>query len=483
MSSDMARTPVTAGMADVGRASAFSATYELGQVIGRGASSLVRQARHRKTGEIFAAKHVAVSASGMDRGRLRSEITILKNARHPNIVRLVECYEEGRELILVMEHARGGELFDRIVAKGSYSEREASEVAHKLLEAVAYLHDRGVVHRDLKPENILLASPESDTDVKVSDFGIAKVLLGTAVHAAESAGSHAASAHAASAHAASAHAAGRPRQGSLLSPALAFLGCGRQARAFSLGVGTDCYMAPEVLSRGAAGTESGYHAPVDLWSVGVVVYILLCGEPPYDLDLLTGALVPRRTSSASSLSAGFGPAAGARHGSASSAGGSSAGGSSAGGSSAGSVAGPTAGRTRVPSGHSSGLSLSFGAGGFFAAHARQGLGLGGAARGRRSTGGSGTGACAGSTPELRFPSPGWDSISDAAKDVVRGLLTFDPDKRLTARQALEHPWIRGRERSNSSAALGAGHMQQMRRYVLHRKESSGAFESDMDMST
>lgn len=172
-------TPVTQGMLGVGERDSFSSTYELGRIIGRGSASLVRQARHRVTGQICAVKHINMSSIHYkDRQQLRVEVTILKNARHRNIVSLLDLYETRDELILVMEYALGGELFDRIVAKGKYSEHEASIVMTKLLKAVEYLHNRNIVHRDIKPENILLASPESDTDIKVSDFGIAKILKG-----------------------------------------------------------------------------------------------------------------------------------------------------------------------------------------------------------------------------------------------------------------------------------------------------------------
>ncbi|KAH9512972.1 hypothetical protein Btru_037196 [Bulinus truncatus] len=123
-----------------------------------------------------------------------------------------------------MELVTGGELFDRIVEKGSYTEKDASLLIRQVLEAVDYMHDRGVVHRDLKPENLLFYSPEDDSKIMISDFGLSKME-----------------------------------------------GSGIMATA----CGTPGYVAPEVLAQQPYGKE------VDCWSIGVIAYILLCGYPPF----------------------------------------------------------------------------------------------------------------------------------------------------------------------------------------------------------
>lgn len=95
---------------------------------------------------------------------------------HKNIVKLIEIFESDEYLFLVMELTTGGELFDRIVAKGCYTEREASQLVRQIVEAIKYLHSIGICHRDLKPENLLLGSQENDVDVKIGDFGLSKII-------------------------------------------------------------------------------------------------------------------------------------------------------------------------------------------------------------------------------------------------------------------------------------------------------------------
>ena len=107
---------------------------------------------------------------------LKAEVEILRSIHHPNIVRLFEIYESPARLYLVMELLTGGELFDRIVGLGKYSEEDARYFTFKLLNAVLYLHDREICHRDLKPENILLASKSSDAELKITDFGLSKIV-------------------------------------------------------------------------------------------------------------------------------------------------------------------------------------------------------------------------------------------------------------------------------------------------------------------
>jgi len=146
---------------------------------------------------------------------------------HPNIVKLYEVYDEKTKLYLVLEMMTGGELFDRIVEKESYNEAEAAMVVRPMVDAIRYCHAMGVVHRDLKPENLLYSSPQPDAIIKISDFGLAKVI----------------------------------------SNDLMTTACG-----------TPGYVAPEILS------GKGYDMSVDYWSIGVIMYVLLCGYPPFYED-------------------------------------------------------------------------------------------------------------------------------------------------------------------------------------------------------
>ena len=173
------------------------------------------------------------SRSAVERlAMLRAEVEILRSMNHPNVVTLYEVFESQTKLYLVMELLTGGELFDRIVGMGKYSEEDARYFTFKLLNAVLYLHDRQICHRDLKPENILLASQEENAELKISDFGLSKVAASDEL-------------------------------------------------LMSTRCGTPGYVAPEVLTqeRGSGGRR--YGTACDMWSVGVIVYILLCAAPPF----------------------------------------------------------------------------------------------------------------------------------------------------------------------------------------------------------
>ena len=106
---------------------------------------------------------------------LKDEISTLIGLEHPHIVRLYDTFTTLNSFYLVTEYLEGGELLDRIVEKTSYSEREARDVSAVILGAVAYMHERRIAHRDLKPENLLLRDRKDDLNIKVADFGFAKV--------------------------------------------------------------------------------------------------------------------------------------------------------------------------------------------------------------------------------------------------------------------------------------------------------------------
>jgi len=153
------------------------------------------------------------------------EVDILKKVNHPNIIALKELFDTPDKLYLVMELVTGGELFDKIVEKGSYTESEASHLVRKIVSAVDYLHNLGIVHRDLKPENLLLKRADNDLEIAIADFGLSKIV--------------------------------------------------GQQMMMQTACGTPSYVAPEVLN------ASGYGKEVDMWSIGVITYILLCGFPPF----------------------------------------------------------------------------------------------------------------------------------------------------------------------------------------------------------
>merc|ERR1740124_1029158 len=159
--------------------------YDLRDQIGSGTCGQVRRAIHRRTGRTVAVKIISISRRTPRHPRsptpttsIESEATILQSLHHPYIVPLLDFFlHPNTAVYLVMELLAGGDLFDRIVERGRYSEREARRVMRRMLSAVHYLHQtRGIVHRDLKPENILCASRTDDVTVKLTDFGLAKSL-------------------------------------------------------------------------------------------------------------------------------------------------------------------------------------------------------------------------------------------------------------------------------------------------------------------
>lgn len=205
----------------------FKELYKLEDVLGTGAFSTVRKGRHKKhSGTEYAVKCVdRKKLTEEDKIALIEEVNILKEFDHPHVINLYDFFEENTHYYLVMEIMSGGELFDRVVAKLYYNEKEARDTCKILLEAVGYCHKNNVAHRDLKPENLLLQSSTNDSDIKIADFGFAK----------------------------------------------------RVARPNSLTTqcGTPGYVAPEILE------GIPYDTKADMWSIGVILYILLGGYPPF----------------------------------------------------------------------------------------------------------------------------------------------------------------------------------------------------------
>eukprot|EP01053_Blabericola_migrator_P002701 Blabericola_migrator_1__2700@NODE_1768_length_3821_cov_86_086841_g734_i3_p1_GENE_NODE_1768_length_3821_cov_86_086841_g734_i3NODE_1768_length_3821_cov_86_086841_g734_i3_p1_ORF_typecomplete_len607_score87_73Pkinase/PF00069_25/5_6e78Pkinase_Tyr/PF07714_17/2_3e43EFhand_7/PF13499_6/5_7e12EFhand_7/PF13499_6/3_1e16EFhand_8/PF13833_6/1_1e02EFhand_8/PF13833_6/4_1e06EFhand_8/PF13833_6/2_1e05EFhand_8/PF13833_6/3_3e09EFhand_11/PF08976_11/2_6e05EFhand_11/PF08976_11/4_3e11EFhand_1/PF00036_32/4_2e03EFhand_1/PF len=252
-----------------------------GSDLGKGSYGSVAKATDRRSGALRAVKTV-FKPKIENVTRLKREILIMKALDHPNIIRLFEVYEDEKHLYLIMELCSGGELFDRIIKSGHLSERYAATIMRQVFSAIAYCHSLNIMHRDLKPENLLFADPSPISPLKVIDWGFAAQ-------------------------------------------------CAKNHR-FSSVVGTPYYVAPEVL-------YGNYNKLCDLWSAGVILYILLSGYPPFHGKDNREILEKVKTGS------------------------------------------------------------------------------------------------------YNFDTRAWRRVSDYAKDLVRRLLTYDPRRRLTAQEALQHPWI------------------------------------------
>ncbi|WOL13092.1 calcium-dependent protein kinase 26 [Canna indica] len=261
--------------------------YVLLEELGWGQFGVIRACSDMLTGELVACKSIAKDrlVTAEDIRSIKLEIEVMARlSGHPNVVDLKAVYEDNDYVHIVMELCAGGELFHRLEKHGCFSEHDAAVLFRHLMEVVMYCHDKGVVHRDLKPENILLATKSLSSPIKLADFGLATYI--------------------------------------------------KPGQSLSGTVGSPFYIAPEVLA-------GGYNEAADVWSAGVILYILLSGTPPFW------------------------------------------------------------GKTKSK---------------IFEAV--------------RSA-------------DLRFPSDPWQSVSDSAKELIRGMLCRDPSQRFTAKQVLEHVWIKG----------------------------------------
>eukprot|EP00616_Rhizochromulina_sp_CCMP1243_P018187 CAMPEP_0118968448 /NCGR_PEP_ID=MMETSP1173-20130426/5669_1 /TAXON_ID=1034831 /ORGANISM="Rhizochromulina marina cf, Strain CCMP1243" /LENGTH=571 /DNA_ID=CAMNT_0006917563 /DNA_START=117 /DNA_END=1832 /DNA_ORIENTATION=+ len=294
--SPAARVPADSGAlqpsltAALGAERSVRSFYTFREELGRGQYGVVYRVINKQTGEHFACKQLDMRKaylSGAEVESMMNEVRLLRDISHRGVISARDVFRDTNHLFFIMELVEGGDLFDRIVDKHKmgYPETLAREAMLGVMEAVEFLHRQGIVHRDLKPENILLVSRHSDTDIKLTDFGLAKR--------------------------------------------------GETCRTFC---GTPQYFAPEVLERqNTVRGEGRYGMEADMWSVGVILYVILSGSPPFgskDLDEQVAT-------------ATFAPLEGRR----------------------------------------------------------------------------------------------WADVSDAAKDLVRKLLVVAPEKRLTAQQALAHPWL------------------------------------------
>ena len=200
------------------------------QVIGTGNYGAVRECIQLATGERFAVKSIDKSKIGrLD--HLQREVELLRMMNHKSIMRMVDVFEDEDHVHIVTDMYSGGELFDRIVERttstGCLDEFEAARIIKSVLEAVLYLHKNGCVHRDIKPENLLFETKDEGSAIKLIDFGLSRL-----------------------------H---------------------NEARDAPMrnAVGTAYYMSPECI-------EGRYNKSTDIWSIGVITYILLAGYPPFN---------------------------------------------------------------------------------------------------------------------------------------------------------------------------------------------------------
>ena len=203
-------------------------TYDIQEQIGKGKFAIVYKGIHKLTGRTVAIKILnKKDMTIIDLELVKTEMDVLKICQHPNIIKLYDIHENEENIYLIMEYCQGSDLFTYIEKRGyKLNEKRACEIIHKLCAAVYYLHSYGIVHRDLKPENIIMTDNTDNADIRLLDFGLSKILGPT--------------------------------------------------EKCSEPFGTISYVAPEVLKQKYYGRE------VDIWSIGIITYLLLCGCLPFD---------------------------------------------------------------------------------------------------------------------------------------------------------------------------------------------------------
>ncbi|KAI9770314.1 MAG: hypothetical protein M1840_003473 [Geoglossum simile] len=198
--------------------------YRMGRTLGAGTYGIVREADCPE-GKVAVKIILKKNVKGNEQ-MVYDELQMLQKLGHPHIVRFHDWFESRDKYYIVTQLATGGELFDRICEQGKFTEKDASQTIRQVLEAVNYLHENNVVHRDLKPENLLYLTREANSQLVLADFGIAKML-------------------------------------------------DNKDEVLTTMAGSFGYAAPEVM------LKKGHGKPVDIWSLGVITYTLLCGYSPF----------------------------------------------------------------------------------------------------------------------------------------------------------------------------------------------------------
>ncbi|XP_072220704.1 death-associated protein kinase 3 [Leuresthes tenuis] len=205
--------------------------YEMGEELGSGQFAIVRKCKEKSTGVEYAAKFIkkrrlSSSRRGVSREEIEREVNILREIQHSNIITLHDIFENKTDVILILELVSGGELFDFLAEKESLSEEEATQFLKQILDGVYYLHSKRIAHFDLKPENIMLLDKNvPNPRIKLIDFGIAHQI--------------------------------------------------KAGNEFKNIFGTPEFVAPEIVNYEPLGLEA------DMWSIGVITYILLSGASPF----------------------------------------------------------------------------------------------------------------------------------------------------------------------------------------------------------
>lgn len=205
--------------------------YDIGEDLGSGQFAIVKRCKEKSTGVEYAAKFIKkrlnrVSRRGVRREEIEREVDILQELQHPNIISLHDVYENRTDVVLILELVSGGELFDFLAQKESLSEEEATDFIKQILDGVQYLHSKKIAHFDLKPENIMLLDNNVQTPrIKLIDFGLAHRI--------------------------------------------------KDGVEFKDIFGTPEFVAPEIVNYEPLGLEA------DMWSIGVITYILLSGASPF----------------------------------------------------------------------------------------------------------------------------------------------------------------------------------------------------------
>lgn len=209
----------------------FDEVYELKEKLHKSSTAQIWACTHKETNENYAVKVIpntpgrkAVTGKSVS-DSIHHELAVLKSAKHSHIIEIIDFFEDDDNFYLVMERMDGGDVFDRIIDMTKYTEKDARDLAKFLLEAVHLLHTKNIAHRDLKPQNILLKSKKDNANIKLADFGFA-----CRVHTPQS---------------------------------------------LTTRCGTPTYVAPEILK------NIPYDQSSDMWSVGVILFVLLVGYPPF----------------------------------------------------------------------------------------------------------------------------------------------------------------------------------------------------------